>query len=157
MNRIQIPEVLRKYFKELLLLLAVVLLWTVVSPLIFGRSAEVGMDYLDESMQIEMLGAQNPDPTEIRYADITGIETAQDTDLGEMVSGEQQRTLLYGTWKNDAYGEYFLAVDPRLHTYCVITAKSGVYVLNVQTKADTESFAKALRQLLLEKGYHVGP
>ena len=153
MKRVRFPGFLGKYCKQLLFLIVVVIAWTALSPLLRGGTGEAELDYLDDRMVIAVSGSDRADAIEVPYASILSVETVYGLDLGEMVQGEQSRNLWCGTWKNDVYGEYFLEIQPKHDVYCVITGTDRVYVLNLRTKADTESFTDALRRLLEDKGY----
>ena len=153
MKKIQLSGFLGKYIKQILFLVVVVVAWTALSPRLLRGGTELRMDYLDVRIRLEVTGAEEPYMSEIPYAVIQKVETAYTLDLGSMVTGVQNRSLWFGVWTNEAYGEYSLYVMPSLDTYCVITAENRVYVLNIQTKADTESFTVALRQLLEDKGF----
>ena len=75
------------------------------------------------------------------YADAESIELFDDLkqfDMGEKVEGKENRYVLTGIYRNSAFGEYQLYVQPKLNYYIVVHAPDGVIVFNLESDGTTQ-------------------
>lgn len=82
--------------------------------------------------------------TQILYEDIASMELVDELDLGESVESTKKGKLVAGTYENDAYGTYELAVYTNVNRFVVITLSDGIFVVNYTTETETAQLYEAL-------------
>lgn len=126
------------------IILAIVLLYS-----LSGKSIGISLDFCEDSLTVS---ADSYD-YKIKYNEIENLELSVLADPGALLEGADKRSLRYGRWKNEAYGEYMQCVDPKINECIVITTKNGsIYVLNYQDSENTASLHKMFTELLQSKG-----
>ncbi|MCD8023371.1 MAG: hypothetical protein LUF30_10540 [Lachnospiraceae bacterium] len=121
--------------------ISLIVIIAVVSALGIFNTTAVKVEINDEKFMIsydgEIVGQFTKD--EIRSAvAVTSL------DLGEPVEVISEEKYLVGTWENEEWGQYTLAVKESLECYAVVTTESGVFVFNYESKDTTESICEAL-------------
>ncbi len=129
----------------ILLLLAMVLFYV-----FSGGSVGISLDFGEDSLSVS---ASDYDWT-IPYDHIESLELAGLPDLGIQMEGIERNKLSCGTWKNDAWGEYTLCVNPKNHQCIVVVMDDGdIFVLNYENSDSTEQLHKMFTELLCSKGF----
>ncbi len=84
---------------------------------------------------------------------IFAVEYVEKIDYGTPVEGEDDTRYRSGIWNNELYGDYYLYINTDNTANIKIDTQDGIYVFNVESDAETESFCEALVQYLLDGGY----
>lgn len=85
----------------------------------------------------------------VRYSDIESLELITVTDPGEVTDGGSGRRYYWGTWKNDAYGEYTMFVTKKASKAILIRTVSGkIIVFNQDDDVTTENMYSMFTELL---------
>lgn len=92
-----------------------------------------------------------PFAVELSYKDIISVSEAGELDTGDNLTGVCTDKCWFGTWKNEAYGEYTLCALPSVSQYIVLETTDGVVVCNYQSADATRSLYTALVEWLEEK------
>lgn len=112
----------------------------------FAPQRGVGLVLSEEALELS-----GPEDFSVRidFGDMAGLSLAGDEiDLGEMRKGVQSREAWCGTWENDRWGRYTLAIDPSIASYLVVEMSGGqTVVLNYESAEQTESLHEALAAL----------
>lgn len=85
---------------------------------------------------------------DIALEDITGIELREDVDYGSRVGGLSSSGYLSGSFSNDEFGRYTLAVHKGVDLCIVVHATGGTVVFNLATAEDTLAFFEDLEDRL---------
>ena len=144
----------KKRSKQGILLTILILGVFTVYSLITG-TAPLEIDVGDTEIVISAPGDVDYSIT-VPFEHITDIYASEDFQPGEMLSGGETEDCRYGTWKNDAFGEYSLCVNTDAEAYLIIKTRDGAAVANLDSAENTSDFAEALRELLKEDGYLKG-
>lgn len=85
----------------------------------------------------------------INYDDITDLELVDEFDPGTMLSGGETRKYRWGSWKNDAWGEYVLCSSKRIDNALLVTNANGTTLaLNYESEKTTEALLGLLTNLI---------
>jgi len=114
------------------------MLWTLIilaaAFLFFSR----GNSDLTINPDKEELGISTPAGEIILPHDtITAYALVENPDYGECIDGEDDGQIYYGTWKNDAWGEYELAVESNMTRCIVLYSDQGPVVVNFVSDDET--------------------
>lgn len=83
----------------------------------------------------------------VPYGDVESVAMEERPDYGECLQGSDSGKTLYGTWKNDLWGEYTLCVGEENEDCVVLAADGKTVVFSGNSDAETEQ----LYQYLLEQ------
>ena len=85
----------------------------------------------------------------VPYEDIENIELITLADPGEKIDGGSSRSYYWGTWKNDAYGEYKLFVNKKSPAAILVRTRAGdIVIFNQGDSATTENTFHMFSELL---------
>ena len=79
------------------------------------------------------------------YADAESVELRDDlsaflqNEKGTLVEGKEQRRVISGLFRNDAFGDYQLHVQTQLHNFVIVHAPDGVLVFAIESDETTKS------------------
>lgn len=138
------------------LIIAIILVGVTAFSLFHGGEAmELGFE--DDKMTItDPEGA--PFVVTISYRDIRSVSERSPADaleLGACQEGLDTSRCRFGTWSNDAYGDYTLCASPRVSSYIVLETAPGVVVFNYESDDSTHHLYLALVDLLRDHGVEV--
>jgi len=96
---------------------------------------------IDATLHDDHLQVQGPlFEINVDYGSIDTVELVEDLDLGRRLFGVGDFTIKSGTFSNDAFGNYELAVHADVNKFIVIHHGGEVLVFNQQSVEDTVSF-----------------
>lgn len=85
----------------------------------------------------------------VEYGRIAGLEQVELTDPGTLISGGENRSYTWGTWENDAWGQYTLCAAKKADAAIRITTRDGAsLVFNYQDNDTTASIFQMFTELL---------
>lgn len=113
----------------------------------FGGSVGISLDFGEEALAIS---AEKQDWS-LPYDQIISLELADAADFGVPLNSTEKRTLHYGSYENDSWGQYNLCIDPRIETCIVIETTNGFFVLNYENEESTQQLYIMFTQLLASK------
>lgn len=114
------------------------MLWTVVilvaAFLLFSKgNSDLNINPGKEDIAITTPSAE----LVIAHDEIISYALVDGPNYGECLDGEQEGDVLYGTWKNEAWGEYQLAVESDLTRVVVLNRDEGTVVVNFISDDET--------------------
>lgn len=71
------------------------------------------------------------------YDEVEKLYIIDNFDKGNRISGSATSTLCSGKWNNASYGDYELAIDPRVNKVISVKSNGNCYVFNLQTEEKT--------------------
>ena len=113
----------------------------------FGGSVGISLDFGEDALAIS---AEKQD-WNIPYEQIISLELTDAEDFGTLLNGAEKRTLHYGSYENDSWGQYNLCIDPRIDAYIIIETNNGFFVLNYENEESTKQLYIMFTQLLASK------
>lgn len=113
----------------------------------FGGSVGISLDFGAEDLTVS---AEKQD-WNIPYEQIISLKLAEAEEFGILLEGSENRTLHYGTYENEVWGQYHLCIDPRIESCIVIETNSGFFVLNYENEASTRQLYIMFSDLLSSK------
>ena len=113
----------------------------------YGGSVGISLDFGTDSL---IVSAEKQDWS-IPYDRIISLELTDAEDFGTLLNGAEKRTLHYGSYENDSWGQYNLCIDPRIETCIVIETGSGFFVLNYENEESTQQLYTMFTELLASK------
>ena len=113
----------------------------------FGGSVGISLDFGEEALAIS---AEKQDWS-LPYDQIISLELADAADFGVPLSSTEKRTLHYGSYENDSWGQYNHCIDPRIETCIVIETTNGFFILNYENEESTQQLYIMFTQLLASK------
>ncbi len=113
----------------------------------FGGSVGISLDFGEDALAIS---AEKQD-WNIPYEQIISLELTDAEDFGTLLNGTEKRTLHYGSYENDSWGQYNLCIDPRIETCIVIETTNGFFVLNYENGESTQQLYIMFSELLASK------
>lgn len=136
----------RDYFSVKHIIFAVVLMALMLGFAVRQSNNVVKVSFSDEAVKVT---ATKYSMT-IAYADIESVQLmAWPEDLGEKVTdGYDDDIVRYGTWKNEAWGEYTVCADPDT-SKCIVVHINDGRTLVFSRKDDATT--KEIYETLLEK------
>lgn len=143
-----IKQIRRFYRREFIIFIAIVVGFSLFS--LRNRDSWITLNFGDDSMTLT--GPDDaPFVVEISYQDILSVQKVTSLDLGENLTGIDTEKCLFGTWKNDSYGEYTLCASPSVSDYIVLETDCGITVFNYESEDMTEHLYTALAELIDEQ------
>lgn len=128
----------------IVVILAMVLFYT-----LSGGSVGISLDFGEEVLTVS---AEKFDHI-IPYGDVENLELISLPAPGTLLEGADKRSLRYGVWENEQWGEYLQCVTPKVDQCILITMESGeVFLLNYQDAESTAALHKMFTELLQSKG-----
>lgn len=91
----------------------------------------------------------------IPYQDIQSVSESGTLELGIQLEGLDTGRCRFGTWRNDAYGDYTLCASPRISSYIVLETADGVVAFNYESADSTHHLYLAFVDLLRDRGVEV--
>ena len=132
--------------RNLLLLVIVIAVFCVFQ---MGRGSGVhSLQFDNENKSMMLIAPGGKTSVAIKYEDIKSVSEAASLDLGTCIDGIDTKKCRFGTWSNDAYGEYTLCISPKIKDYIVLETVHGIVVLNFESKDSTQHLYPALLDLL---------
>lgn len=107
--------------------------------------------------QMIISGPDGTSPIVTEYQTIRSIALLDSYDAGEFVSGVSKHRLLFGRFRNDAYGEYDLCVNTSIPSAIEIRTNSGVLVFNHESDEVTVDLCDTLEKFIAEKQQNNAP
>lgn len=124
--------------------IAVVLIAVAAVVLIAFGAGHVSASLDDEKLHVDAVMVDE----NIRYSDITLVELRDDVNYGSRTMGYGGLDYLSGTFKNDEFGKYTLAVHSNNDKCIVVHHSGGVLVFNLGSDEETLSFCTDLNARL---------
>ena len=81
---------------------------------------------------------------DILYEEVRSIELVDDLDLGESIESTKKGKLISGSYENEAYGSYRLAVYSNVDRWIVMNVNDHIFVVNYTTETETEQLYDTL-------------
>ena len=108
----------------------------------------VGFSFGDEGFTVT-----TPDNTvmDIHYEDIQSMKLQKLVDTGNCISGKEDKQFRYGTWNNDAWGEYHLCVSQEASLCIVIKQTEKIIAISYEDDAVTASLFESLSQVVQDR------
>lgn len=114
---------------------------------IFNHVEPVTLQFEDDYMTLT--GPEGaPFVVTVQYQEIHSISEITELDLGTYLTGLNTEKCWFGTWHNDAYGDYTLCASPAFSDYIVLETANGVIVFNYESADATQHFYPAMQELL---------
>lgn len=130
--------------KNMIWLIVVVVAFAIFSSVRGGTSTY--LDFSDE--KITVIAPENFSYV-IGYEDIRNVELVDEIDPGTMLSGGETRKYQWGTWENQAYGEYTLCVSKRIDNALVFSLANGeTLVVNYESDDTTQALLDLINDLI---------
>lgn len=108
--------------------------------------------YQFASSSVTLTGPDNaPAPVTVSYDTILSVYEITELELGECLSGMNNKTCQFGTWENDTFGTYTLCAYTPVTEYMVIQTTGGTVVCNFESADATQHMYTAFLDLLNAK------
>lgn len=132
----------RRKYTHLLFTLFLVIVVSLASWI--GKESDVKLDWSDTGVL-----AADPDGNvyTVSYADVTSVQLMECGDFGRCISGQQTKTCICGTWKNELWGEYQICADPRVGLSIVFRTSENLFVLNYESNETTAALYDSILQI----------
>ena len=91
----------------------------------------------------------------VDYQDILSVSEADTLDPGVRLEGLDTERCRFGSWQNDAYGNYTLCVSPAFPNHIVLETVNGIVAFNYESADSTQHLYSALVEMLRERGWEV--
>lgn len=139
-------------------ILAIAIIFVGVTAFSLFRGAKpMQLAFLDDEMTIT--GPENaPFVVTIPYQDIRSVsewDSADSLEPGFCREGLDTSRCRFGTWCNDAFGDYTLCASPGISNYIVLETADGVVAFNYESADSTHHLYLALADLLRDHGLEV--
>ncbi len=131
----------RRYFFSLLVFAVV---FTAAIRLQNQSNYEIDFD----AKELILTGPVGTEKISVIYDKIQSIALIENYKAGELTAGIKKKNLLYGKFKNQVYGEYFLCVLPTVSNAIEIQTDSFVVVFNYESEDVTAALCDALIELV---------
>lgn len=92
----------------------------------------------------------------LNYADILRVEYLDSFDFGTAITGGIEDQCRYGTWHNDAFGEYQVCCHTKIPSCIVFTTADTHFVISYESAETTKALFDSVTQTLNEQGYLTG-
>ena len=113
----------------------------------FGGSVGISLDFGAEDLTVSVEKQDWSIPCE----QIVSLKLTEAEEFGILPEGSENRTLHYGTYENEVWGQYHLCIDPRIESCIVIETNSGFFVLNYENEESTQQLYTMFSELLFTK------
>ena len=128
-------------------LIALLIPVLILAYIFSGGSMGTSLDFGEDALTVS---AEKYDWA-ISYDQIISLELVENMNFGTLREGTEKRTLHYGSYENEQWGQYTLCIDPRIGSCIVIETKSGYFVLNYENQESTQQLYTMFTELLLNK------
>ena len=130
--------------KNLIWLIVIVVAFAIFSTVRGGTST-----YLDFSDDKITVTAPENFSYIAEYDEISSIELVDEFEPGTMISGGDTRKYQWGTWENQAYGEFTLCVSKRIDNALIISLANGeTLVVNYESDQTTQALLDFINGLI---------
>ncbi len=130
-------------------------LWLVLVLVIFSIVTFVRGSfsmYLDLGESAIVVSAPQNFIYQLPYENIADVELIEEFESGTMVDGNANRQYFWGTWENEAWGQYTLCAAKKIDCAILIRETNGnILVINYESEKTTASLAEMLLQLIESK------
>lgn len=93
----------------------------------------------------------------VDYDSITALELVELDGYGDLISGDENRTYVWGVRENDAWGRYTLCVAKKTAEAVLITTQEGEkFVFNYQGSKTTQGISEMFVELLAHRAEDTG-
>ena len=133
--------------------LAIVLVLIVFATV---RSFVAGGPDVDFTLAEDSLSFSGPGEfaVSVEFKDLASITFRENLELGDCVTGGNEKGYTYGIWKNEEFGEYTLHILSKVQAYIILTETDGsTVVVNIENARTTKDFSKNLIEYLQSMGY----
>jgi len=137
----------RRNRNSMLICVAILVIITVV-PL-FNDSTPYSFSATDEFFSM-MPPNDLDNGVRIYYDDIISVYVEDTIDFGAPVTGSESKGYVYGTYKNDRWGEYTLCANREIDKVAVFETTKGFVVTNIESGPTTEEFVRSVNESLEE-------
>lgn len=86
-----------------------------------------------------------------RIADITELTLEDSIDFGECVNGFDTKDGVYGLWKSNTLGDYYINVNRDIDLYLMAKTDFITYVFNIESADTTSSLLNEILKLMEEQ------
>ena len=125
-----------------------VLLVLVIFSFFYWRSHVEPVTWTFDENSVTLAAPDGKLSTVIAYQDIHSVSEVAGLDVGTNLTGICTDQCWFGTWRNDAYGEYTLCASPAVSDYIVLYTTNGIVVCNYESADATSHLYTALLELL---------
>lgn len=121
----------------------------------FSGNSGVNLDIGEEAITVTDSSEGIDFSITVDYDDVTDIYimTAEELQLGDMVTGYDGKKLQFGEWNSGVYGKVSVYAKPGVTEYTVMVTDDMVFAMNLESNETTEAFYDAMCELLTENGY----
>lgn len=130
--------------KNIYILILIFLAVATVFAIVYSGDSTV-LDVGESSLTINGAGSTS---YTIDYEDIQSVELVYSPDYGTSIDGGKKQMYAYGTWNNEAWGEYRLDANTNIDICIVITEIDGVFVFNYINEQTTKDFYHSFLEYL---------
>ena len=121
-----------------------IVLFTSIGFLLTTGDVKVNLN--DNNIQIE---ASYWSDKIIDYEDIKSVNIMENIDIGHRTNGLGSFKLNEGHFRNYQFGDYILYSYTKCKTYIVIETESDIFVINSESKSDTEKLYEKISKRIL--------
>lgn len=130
--------------KNFLWLVAVLVVFTLITS-VRGQTG-VSINFGDDTLD---LTGPNQFSCSIEYDKIKSLSLIELTEIGEPVNGDSNRRYQWGTYANDAWGEYTLCISKKIESALLITLQTDDHVVfNFESEDTTTALLDMFNDLL---------
>ncbi len=123
----------RMPWRDILIIVAVF----VVISFLFARGILPSVTFLPGETSLTLKGPEKTQ-TEISYDEIVSAELVSEPDYGAAAGGGTSGRFHYGTWTNEAWGEYEAFVSEDIPCCILIRTKDGAVAFNTESQDTME-------------------
>ena len=123
----------------------------VVGVMFYREIAEDNSAHMVIGANAISITAADESKREVAFDEIESValhDDFSDFDKGELVTGNEARTGISGTFRNEQFGEYGLYVTPKYKNYIVMETQEGVIVFNYESREDTVAVYNLISELM---------
>lgn len=113
----------------------------------FSKGSSIAYTYGENALTIAGPSDTSASVT-VEYEDILSVSEVTELDPGTNLSGVCTDQLWFGSWQNQAYGEYLLCAYPNVSDYVVLETADGIVVCNDKSAAKTQKIHTSLLEHL---------
>lgn len=108
--------------------------------------------YVEAAENSLVITAYTGESVTVSYDSLISVSLSADTDLGEMLSGDENLRARCGIWKNESWGKYRLYALKNVSSYIALETADGIIVFNYESDSVTNSIYTAIQTLMEQKG-----
>lgn len=118
-----------------------------VFDFISKQSASIAYTYGESALTISG-PSDAPSPVEVEYEDIRSVSEITELDAGTNLDGLCTDQCWFGTWQNEAYGDYTLCAYPNASGYVVLETAEGIIICSDENASKTQKIYTTLQDKL---------